>query len=288
MFFCFPKKGELKMDSVIQFRGTIYENGYGLIASKVMRDKSIPRQSRLIYAYMCSFAGMDKEGKRVAFPSVSLQCEELGMTEDTYFKWRKVLLERGLITIEKRKEKGKFERNLYFIEAVPVPKETSSEPYPKNSGTENSGTEKQGTNSNSSTNISFNTNSNNINNNIDDDKRTSPSGEDSAVHNDESINLLINNLQEATKDQLSGKSFRNVVRKVIDKYNQGKVDKENFRAYLVSALSNKIEELELRRAKDKAREELKASKQERFQQIMQQLTALPVSETIPFYNWLEE
>lgn len=209
------------MDSVIQFRGTIYENGYGLIASKVMRDKSIPKQSRLIYAYMCSFAGMDKEGNRVAFPSVSLQCEELGMTEDTYFKWRKVLVERGLITIEKRKEKGKFERNLYFIEAVPVPKETSSEPYPKNSGTENSGTEKQGTNSNSSTNISSTINSNNKNiNNIDDDKRTSPSGEDSTVHNEDSINLIISNFRESTKDELSGRSFNAVVRKVVDKYNQ--------------------------------------------------------------------
>lgn len=276
------------MDSVIQFRGTIYENGYGLIASKVMRDKSIPKQSRLIYAYMCSFAGMDKEGNRVAFPSVSLQCEELGMTEDTYFKWRKVLVERGLITIEKRKEKGKFERNLYFIEAVPVPKETSSEPYPKNSGTENSGTEKQGTNSNSSTNISSTINSNNKNiNNIDDDKRTSPSGEDSTVHNEDSINLIISNFRESTKDELSGRSFNAVVRKVVDKYNQGKINEGKFRDYLATALANKIHELELRHAKNKAREELKISKQLRIEKRMKELEALPLREKVPFYNWLE-
>ena len=46
------------MNSVIQFEGTIYENGYGLLAQKVMRDKDLPKQSKLIYAYMCSFAGV--------------------------------------------------------------------------------------------------------------------------------------------------------------------------------------------------------------------------------------
>ena len=30
---------------VVQFEGTVYENGYGQIAKKVMRDKSIHRQS---------------------------------------------------------------------------------------------------------------------------------------------------------------------------------------------------------------------------------------------------
>lgn len=53
---------------------------------------------------------------------------------------RKVLEKRSLITIEKRKNGGKFERNLYFIEAIPVPKNEETPPYPKNSGTENSGT----------------------------------------------------------------------------------------------------------------------------------------------------
>jgi hypothetical protein len=261
------------MDSVIQFRGTIYENGYGLIASKVMRDKSIPKQSRLIYAYMCSFASIDKDGNRVAFPSVSLQCEELDMSEDTYYKWRKVLEQRGLITIEKRKENGKFERNLYFIEAVPVPKDTSSEPYPKNSGTEVSGTEKQGAIINSSNSISFNKNSNNkeIANN-DDDKRTS-----SAEYDDAQIELLISNFREATKDDLSERSFKSVVRKVVDKYNQGKVN--SFRDYLVTSLIRKIDELELRRQKDNAKQQIPKRKPD--------LRQLEIKE-LPYYNWLDE
>ena len=264
------------MDSVIQFRGTIYENGYGLIASKVMRNKSIPKQSRLIYAYMCSFASMNEKGERVAFPSVSLQCEELDMSEDTYYKWRKELESRGLITIEKRKEQGKFDRNLYFIEAVPVPKDTSSEPYPKNSGTENPGTENPGTNIISSNIISSNKD---INTNIDDDKRTS-----SPVHTDEELNVLISNFREETKEDLSERSFKSVVRKVLDKYRQGKIDM-SFRDYLATSLINKIEELDLRRTKDSAKKELRSN---RKQQLTNHLNNFTVSENLPFYDWLNE
>lgn len=271
------------MDSVIQFRGTIYENGYGLIASKVMRDKSIPKQSRLIYAYMCSFASMNEQGERVAFPSVSLQCEELDMSEDTYYKWRKELESRGLITIEKRKEQGKFDRNLYFIEAVPVPKETSSEPYPKNSGTENSGTENSGTNNISSNSISSNKDKD-INTNIDDDKRTSPSGEDSPIHSEEEINNLISVFYEEVKLDLTDRSFRSVVRKVMDKYRQGKI-RGSFRDYLATALINKIEELELRRIKDVAKQKIRTKSSE---EIQDRLNNLKVSDKVVFYDWLNE
>lgn len=121
-------------DGVIQFEGTIYENGYGLIAQKVMRDKTLPKQSRLIYAYMCSFASIDKNGERTAFPSVDLQCAELGMSEDTYYKWRKPLIERGFIKIKKQRNKDNtFNNNLYSIVAVPkeVKKEEDQEPTPK-------------------------------------------------------------------------------------------------------------------------------------------------------------
>jgi hypothetical protein len=153
------------MDSVIQFRGTIYENGYGLIARKVMRDKRLPKQSKLIYAYMCSYAGTDENGNRSAFPSVSLQCDELGMNQDTYYRWRKYLVDYGYITIEKqRNEQSRFDRNLYIIEAIPVekieetepiPKNSGMDPHPKNSGMVKRSTIKKGTINNSSISNSF-------------------------------------------------------------------------------------------------------------------------------------
>lgn len=161
------------MDTVIQFRGTIYENGYGLIAQKVMRDKDLSPVAKSIYAYICSFAGVGKDGERSAFPGVQLMMAELGIkTEDTYYKHRKQLLEKGYITIEKRRQEGKFENNIYYVEAVPVtqpqeenvdtkrnepyPKKSGKAPTPKKSSTVKSSTKKQGTNINRFTINSFN------------------------------------------------------------------------------------------------------------------------------------
>lgn len=120
--------------------------------------------------------------------------------------------------------------------------------------------------------------------NNDDDKRTSPEGEDSAI--DESINLIISNFRESTKEDLTDRSFNAVVRKVVDKHNQGKVN--SFRDYLATALANKIEELELRRAKVETKGKLKANMQQRIEERKEQLEKQPIREIVPFYNWLEE
>lgn len=149
------------MDLVIQFEGTVYEQGYGLIAQKVMRDKDLHPVSKSIYAYLCSFAGVGKDGERSAFPGVSLMMHELGIkTDDTFYKYRKQLVQKGYIKIEKRRQTGaKFDNNIYKIVAVPVetPKEIPTpkisgmdEPYPKLSSTVEPSTVKQGTIINSS------------------------------------------------------------------------------------------------------------------------------------------
>lgn len=108
----------------------------------------------------------------------------------------------------------------------------------------------------------------------DDDKRTS-----SAEHKDKLIDMIVSYLQEETKDQLSGRSFNSVVRKVMSKYNQGKITKGKFRDYLVTALDNKINDLELRRQKEDAK---KAAMESREKQ--------PVisREPIEFYDWLSK
>ncbi|MGN7403687.1 hypothetical protein ACTHO0_28060 [Cytobacillus praedii] len=130
----------------------------------------------------------------------------------------------------------------------------------------------------------LNTNINNKNY-IDDDKRTSPSEEVSSSHNNEAINLIISNFREATKNDLSDRSFKAIVRKVIDKYNQGKVS--SFRDYLATSLANKINELELRRTKIKAKEQLRKHSQERIQERKLYLEEQPIKTNVPFYNWLE-
>jgi hypothetical protein len=125
------------MDKVVQFRGTVYEQGSGMVAQKVMRDKTISTTAKAIYAYLCSFAFGGVENERKAFPSVKLQCQELGIKSDkTYYLHRKQLEDAGYITIESvRTDNGKFERNIYYIEAVPQKKseeKKAEEPDSKN------------------------------------------------------------------------------------------------------------------------------------------------------------
>src|SRR4051794_40896002 len=104
----------MTMDTVIQFRGTIYEKGYGLIAQKVMRDRDLSPTAKSIYAYICSFANVGEGGERSAFPGVELMMVELGIkTDDTYYKHRKQLLAKGYLTIEKNRKVGKFDNNVY-------------------------------------------------------------------------------------------------------------------------------------------------------------------------------
>lgn len=114
---------------------------------------------------------------------------------------------------------------------------------------------------------------------IDDDKRSfsSPS------LTEEELNLIINSLREATKDELTDRSFKSVLRKVMDKYNQGKIT--NFRDYLISALANKIEDLELRRIKENAKKQLHEDTVDRSL-IAQSLSEHEYTGKVPFYDWL--
>lgn len=119
------------------------------------------------------------------------------------------------------------------------------------------------------------------NTNIDDDKRTE---EGSPVHSEEEINTLISAFYEEVKLDLTDRSFKSVVRKVMDKYHQGKI-KDSFRDYLATALINKIEELELRRIKDVAKQKIRTKSSE---EIQDRLNNLKVSDNFVFYDWLNE
>ncbi|MHA4046479.1 helix-turn-helix domain-containing protein [Bacillus cereus] len=118
------------------------------------------------------------------------------------------------------------------------------------------------------------TNINNIKD-IDDDKANFVR----PAYTQEDLHNIIESLREVTKNELTKRSFESVVRKVMDKHNQGKI-KASFRDYLVTSLNAKIEELELRRAKDKAKEIIRNTKKNQ--------KPTPYTGQVPIYNWLEE
>jgi len=141
-------------ETVVQMRGTVYENGYGLIAKKVMRDRRLSIKAKAVYSYLCSFAGSSED--RIAFPGVKTMLDDLQISKDSFYKYRKELETLGYITIEERRDNGRYQSNIYYIEAVPCPKFSDTEtPCPKFSDTIISDT---------NNNKSFNKNSFNKNN----------------------------------------------------------------------------------------------------------------------------
>ncbi|MRB24298.1 hypothetical protein GH839_25965 [Bacillus thuringiensis] len=159
--------------------------------------------------------------------------------------------------------------------------ESSEKPLPENPNVEIPNSESQYIINNQRKNTTKENTNTYINNiaKIDDDKRSfsSPS------LTEEELNLIINSLREATKDELTDRSFKSVLRKVMDKYNQGKI--ANFRDYLISALANKIEDLELRRIKENAKKQLHEDKIDRSL-IAQSLSEHKYTGKVPFYDWL--
>lgn len=94
------------------YEGTVLENGYGQIGQYIMRDKTISRDAKVIYAYLISFAG----DKMVAFPKWTTICEELGFkSKNTYYKYMNELKERGFIYVKQEKREGKFSKNIYYL-----------------------------------------------------------------------------------------------------------------------------------------------------------------------------
>ena len=125
---------KVKEKSTLKLEG-IYENGYGIVAKKVMIDKRLTPQAKAIYSFLCSFCG----NGNTAFPSVEYQCECLPMNKDTYNKHRKLLIEYGYITIEQQREVVEFEdgttketyaHNVYTI-VTNIPKELAEKEPPK-------------------------------------------------------------------------------------------------------------------------------------------------------------
>lgn len=85
------------MFTVEQFKGTVYENGFGMIPKKIMCDKDLSSNAKLLYAFLAShsFNG----GK--ATPKKTTINHLLGWGESRTDKALKELKLRGLIQIEK-------------------------------------------------------------------------------------------------------------------------------------------------------------------------------------------
>lgn len=87
----------------IRFTG-LKAAGYGLIPKAIMTDPRLPLKAKGIYAYFCSFTGSGN----TAFPRRDMILRHLNITEPTYYKFYKLLLELNYVTVIQRHIDGKL------------------------------------------------------------------------------------------------------------------------------------------------------------------------------------
>lgn len=120
------------------FKDTNLENGYGFVSRQIMRDKTLSKNSKALYAYFMSFAGT----RFTAFPSRETIKEELGFgSQHTYYESLKELKERGLVTTRQEKrinESGKavYSKTIFTIHIKNNDIELNKNSYSKNCTTE--------------------------------------------------------------------------------------------------------------------------------------------------------
>jgi hypothetical protein len=92
---------------------SIFENGYGTVAKKVMQDTTITIEAKAIYAYLCTFMGAGN----TAFPSVAKMCFDLQIYKDRFYKHFKLLIDEGYIKKNRVhfNKSGKFANNIYTL-----------------------------------------------------------------------------------------------------------------------------------------------------------------------------
>ncbi len=88
--------------------------GFGIIPKMLMIDKEITSEAKAVYAYIASYAGAGA----VAFPSVTLICEHLGMSEARFRKHRKLLEDKGYLKIIRERNSNRMGKNKYYLTPI--------------------------------------------------------------------------------------------------------------------------------------------------------------------------
>ena len=138
---------------------------------EIMDSDKLHRDSKVIYAYLCSYA----DTKGVCYPTRARIQAALQMSETTFSKYVKPLVEFGVVEVEKTKTaKGLLGRNVYHlthtIHIVDTPSHGAPQHgapqhgAPQHGATQPSSTREESTNNNIINNTNLNNNSSNGNN----------------------------------------------------------------------------------------------------------------------------
>ena len=98
-------------DALIQFKGSVYEKGYGQVAKMVLQDTNLTQTAKLLYAYLCTYG-------TGAFPSREKICTDLKISKNRISVNMSSLVQNGYITITRIRESGRFTHNVYNINLI--------------------------------------------------------------------------------------------------------------------------------------------------------------------------
>lgn len=130
----------------------LMSKGYGIIPKVVTTDVNLTVEAKAIYAYLASYSGTGM----FSYPSTNLMLEHLGMSMNRYLKHRKLLEERGYLTIKRKKKDNLLSKNYYYLNETPSRCVQNGDIEIKS--LENKSLENEHPNSNSSKSNSFNNN----------------------------------------------------------------------------------------------------------------------------------
>lgn len=77
----------------------------------VMQDRNLYAVAKALYAYLDSFSGLG-DSCSIARKKI---CFDLCISNDTFSKYLKQLVDSGYIIVEQIKENGRFSHNVYTI-----------------------------------------------------------------------------------------------------------------------------------------------------------------------------
>ena len=74
----------------------VFKAPFGVISTRVMRDKQLTIQAKALCAYLCSFTSVGYTW----LPDIKIMCSELNISRNEFYKYRAELIEHGYIEIE--------------------------------------------------------------------------------------------------------------------------------------------------------------------------------------------
>ena len=104
-----PQPKDEETDKLIM--ENVASQGFGTVPKLVMLDSRLTAQAKAIYAYFASFAGAGT----TAFPRRSTIIRDLNLAPATYYSHFNLLLSYGYLTVEHRKNNGRFDVSIYRL-----------------------------------------------------------------------------------------------------------------------------------------------------------------------------